>query len=99
MKALSCFMLLFCLNVVSVFAQVEQESSGNTNPDIQVSQTGDNSSYWTVSLSGGATLYQGEWDGDMKKADFMANSLLPVGFHQCGDFVCNWTEVCLKTVQ
>ena len=71
MKALSCFMLLFCLNVVSVFAQVEQESSGNTNPDIQVSQTGDNSSYWTVSLSGGATLYQGEWDGDMKKADFI----------------------------
>lgn len=71
MKALSCFMLLFCLNVVSVFAQVEQESSGNTNPDIQVLQTGDNSSYWTVSLSGGTTLYQGEWDGDMKKADFI----------------------------
>ena len=72
MKTLCCFMFLFCLNVFSVLAQVEQNSFKSINSEEEVTQVeGNNGSYWTVSLSGGATLYQGEWDRDMKKADFI----------------------------
>lgn len=71
MKTLCCLMFLFCLSTLSVLAQVEQAPPGNTSMNEQGTLAENKERYWTVSLSGGATLYQAEWDRDMKKVDYI----------------------------
>lgn len=71
MRGIYYFIILFGVNILSVSAQTEQDYLRYVNLRERSLQTGDNQCYWTVSLSGGGTLYQGEWDGKMNKLDFI----------------------------
>lgn len=71
MKAIYYCIIFFSLGVVSLSAQTPQDFQRYLDLRQQDVKICDNRAYWTVALSGGATLYQGESVRDVTKKELI----------------------------
>lgn len=72
MRGISCFLVFLWLGIFSMYAQTDRDLLQDVKRDELPGESREKESYWTVSLSGGGTLYQGEWNAGMNKTDLIA---------------------------
>lgn len=68
-------LLLLCLTGFSAWGQSDAQFEQYLKLREKTEKKGENKGFWTVSLTGGVSLFQGEWDSDAKKV----NLLTPYG--------------------
>lgn len=64
MRKIYYAILFLCVNISIIFAQTDADYERYLHLRQQEIESRDNLGFWTVSLSGGGTLYQGESDGE-----------------------------------
>lgn len=102
MKILFYCIVLWGSCLFSLSAQTAEDYQRYLELRQQAVEISDNRGYWTVGLSGGATLYQGESDGGVPKKSrslLMASWLSPAGSHLSGGCACSLTADYRKIVR